>query len=93
MRFDAADRLVDDGFDKDALEAVMQSGKPFQTSDRPDPQDDVSACNCPYGDSMAEDIRSFRFAAGCAECRKGAAPAARRGYLHIGRMKRMNKTG
>lgn len=62
MRFDASGRLVDYGFDKDALEAVMQSGKPFQTSGCPGRQNDISACNRPYGDSMPADIRSFPFA-------------------------------
>jgi biotin synthase len=56
--FDAWDRLVDYGFDKNDLEAVMQSGKTFQASGCPGRQDDVSACNRLYGDSMPEGIRS-----------------------------------
>jgi biotin synthase len=53
---------VDYGFDRQVLEAIIQTGKPFQTSGCPGRQDDVSACNRPYGDSMPADIRSFPFA-------------------------------
>ena len=62
MRFDAAGRLVDYGFESQALESIIRSGKPFQTSGCPGRQDDISACNRPYGDSMPADIRSFPFA-------------------------------
>jgi biotin synthase len=62
MQFDAAGRLVDYGFDRQVLEAIIQTGKPFQTSGCPGRQDDVSACNRPCGDSMPADIRSFPFA-------------------------------
>ena len=62
MGFDASGRLTDYGFDTAALEAILQTGKPFQTSGCPGRQDDVSACNRPYGDSMPADIRSFPFA-------------------------------
>jgi hypothetical protein len=47
---------------KDALEVVMQSGKPFQTSVYPRRQNGVSACNCSRSDSIPADIRSFRIA-------------------------------
>jgi len=53
---------VDHGFARQALEAIIQTGKPFQTSGCPGRQDDVSACNRPYGDSMPADIRSLPFA-------------------------------
>lgn len=62
MRFDVSGRLVDYGVDKRTLNEVIQSGKPFQTSGCPGRQDDVSACNRPYGDSMPADIRLFPFA-------------------------------
>jgi biotin synthase len=62
MQFDAAGRLVDYGVDRQALEVIVQTGKPFQTSGCPGRQDDASACNRPYGDSMPADIRSFPFA-------------------------------
>jgi biotin synthase len=61
MQFDAAGRLVDYGVDRQALEVIVQTGKPFQTSGCPGRQDDASACNRPYGDSMPADIRSFPF--------------------------------
>jgi hypothetical protein len=32
MRFDIAGRLVDQGFDRQTPEAIIQTGKPFQTS-------------------------------------------------------------
>ena len=35
MRFDASGRLTDFGMDRDALEALVDSGKPFQTSGCP----------------------------------------------------------
>ena len=50
--------------DRDALEALVNSGKPFQTSDCPGHDNDISACNRPCGDSMPTDIRSFPFALG-----------------------------
>jgi biotin synthase len=62
MRFDAAGRLVDCGFNRQALEAIIQTGESLQTSGCPVRQDGVSACNRPYGDSMPADIRSFPFA-------------------------------
>ena len=62
MRFDAAGRRVDCGFDRQALEAIIQTGESFQTSGCPVRQDGVSARNRPYGDSMPADIRSFPFA-------------------------------
>ena len=62
MRFDASGRLIDYGFDQRKLESLIDSGKPFQTSGCPGHQDDISACNRPYGDSMPADIRSYPFA-------------------------------
>lgn len=62
MQFDAAGRLTDYGYDPLALESMVLSGKPFQTSGCPGRQDDVSACNRPYGDSTPADIRSHSFA-------------------------------
>ena len=64
MRFDASGRLIDYGMDGRALEALVDSGKPFQTSGCPGQMNDISACNRPYGDSMPADIRSFPFALG-----------------------------
>ncbi|MDA8095524.1 MAG: radical SAM protein [Betaproteobacteria bacterium] len=63
MAFDGAGRVTDFGMEKSALEAQIQSGKPFQTSGCPGSLDEtVSACNRPYGDSTPTDILSFPFA-------------------------------
>ncbi|MGC8467897.1 MAG: radical SAM protein, partial [Acidithiobacillus sp.] len=63
MSFDAYGRVEDFGYPKAELEAIVQSGKPFQTSGCPGKDDEeVSACNRPYGDSSPSDIRSFPFA-------------------------------
>ena len=62
MRFDASGRVADFGIGKDKLEALVRSGKPFQTSGCRGQDAEVSACNRPYGDSMPGDIRSFPFA-------------------------------
>ncbi|GBE10065.1 biotin synthase [bacterium BMS3Bbin12] len=63
MRFNDAGRLVDFGLERTELEALVASGKPFQTSGCPGKSDEeVSACNRPYGDSSPGDIRSFPFA-------------------------------
>ncbi len=63
MRFDEAGRVVDFGVPDDELETLIASGKPFQTSGCPGKDDEeVSACNRPYGDSSPTDIRSFPFA-------------------------------
>ncbi|MFZ5555376.1 MAG: radical SAM protein [Pseudomonadota bacterium] len=63
MRFDDAGRVVEFGLPGDELEILIESGKPFQTSGCPGKDDEeVSACNRPYGDSSPTDIRSFPFA-------------------------------
>ncbi|AOV16362.1 radical SAM protein [Acidihalobacter aeolianus] len=63
MRFNEQGQIIDFGLDADELEALIASGKPFQTSGCPGKSDEeVSACNRPYGDSSPTDIRSFPFA-------------------------------
>ncbi|OGA38982.1 MAG: radical SAM protein [Betaproteobacteria bacterium RIFCSPLOWO2_12_FULL_62_13] len=62
MRFDEEGRVVDFGVSQDKLEGLIGSGKPFRTSGCPGKEDDVSACNRPYGDSSPTDILSFPFA-------------------------------
>lgn len=63
MSFNDKGQVVDFGLDKQELEAIIASGKPFQTSGCPGKSDEeVSACNRPYGDSSPTDIRSFPFA-------------------------------
>lgn len=63
MRFDAEGRVVDFGMTEADLAELIASGKPFQTSGCPGKDDEeISACNRPYGDSSPSDIRSFPFA-------------------------------
>ncbi|MBI4188987.1 MAG: radical SAM protein [Betaproteobacteria bacterium] len=62
MRFDDEGRVIDFGVPAQELEEIINSGKPFRTSGCPGKDDDVSACNRPYGDSSPTDILSFPFA-------------------------------
>jgi lipoyl synthase len=63
MAFDAEGRVIDFGLPEAEIAALIDSGKPFQTSGCPGKSDEeVSACNRPYGDSSPSDIRSFPFA-------------------------------
>jgi len=62
MGFDGQGRVIDFGVPEHELEAIISSGKPFRTSGCPGKDDDVSACNRPYGDSSPTDILSFPFA-------------------------------
>ena len=63
MAFDVDGRVVDFGVAQAELADLIASGKPFQTSGCPGKDDEeVSACNRPYGDSTPSDIRSFPFA-------------------------------
>ena len=62
MKFNAEGQVIDFGMPQAELEALIATGKPFQTSGCPGKEDDVSACNRPYGDSTPTDILSFPFA-------------------------------
>lgn len=63
MIFDADGKVIDFGVAADELADMVNSGKPFQTSGCPGKDDEeVSACNRPYGDSSPSDILSFPFA-------------------------------
>ncbi len=63
MLFDGQGRVIDFGVSEDELADLIHSGKPFQTSGCPGKDDEeVSACNRPYGDSSPSDILSFPFA-------------------------------
>lgn len=61
MRFDAAGKVIDFGVPSDELECLIQAGKPFRTSGCPGKEDDISACNRPYGDSKPSAILSYPF--------------------------------
>ena len=63
MSFDDAGRVSDFGLPEGELAELINSGKPFQTSGCPGKDDEeISACNRPYGDSSPTDIYSFPFA-------------------------------
>ena len=63
MGFDDAGRVADFGLPESELAELINSGKPFQTSGCPGKDDEeISACNRPYGDSSPTDIYSFPFA-------------------------------
>ena len=63
MLFDDNGRVIDFGLSEGDLAQLIASGKPFQTSGCPGKDDEeVSACNRPYGDSSPSDILSFPFA-------------------------------
>ena len=62
MSFDEAGRVVDFGVSREVLETEIAAGTPFRTSGCPGKDDEVSACNRPYGDSSPTDILSFPFA-------------------------------
>ena len=61
MSFDANGRLVKFALPEDILNSIVQSGVPFQTSGCPGKDNEVSACNRPYGDSTPGNIYSFPF--------------------------------
>jgi biotin synthase len=62
MTFDDQGRVTHFGLPAAELEDVIQSGLPFRTSGCPGKvQDDISACDRPYGDSPPSDIASYPF--------------------------------
>jgi lipoyl synthase len=62
MTFDESGRVADFGVTREILEQEIAAGTPFRTSGCPGKDDEVSACNRPYGDSSPSDILSFPFA-------------------------------
>lgn len=61
MEYDSQQRLVNFGIDNGRLDEIVRSGDPFRTSGCPG-SGKHSACNRPYGDGPASDIRSYPFA-------------------------------
>ena len=62
MRFDEVGRVTDFGMAAAELADVIDAGIAFRTSGCPGKfQDDISACDRPYGDSPPSDIASFPF--------------------------------
>ncbi len=62
MRFDAEGRVADFGLPQEAVNVEIAAGTAFRTSGCPGKDNEVSACNRPYGDSPPTDILSFPFA-------------------------------
>ena len=62
MKFDEHGRVSDFGLPQSELDTIIDGGLPFRTSGCPGKfQDDISACDRPYGDSPPSDIASFPF--------------------------------
>jgi biotin synthase len=62
MRFDDEGRVVDFGLPESELSGIIDDGIAFRTSGCPGKfQDDISACDRPYGDSPPSDIASYPF--------------------------------
>ena len=62
MRFDEVGRVVGFGIPKPELDAIIDAGIAFRTSGCPGKiQEDVSACDRPYGDSPPSNIASYPF--------------------------------
>jgi len=71
MRFDECGRVTDFGIPAGELDQVIQEGVAFRTSGCPGKfQDDISACDRPYGDSPPSDIASYPFQPGKKDLRK-----------------------
>ncbi|MGB5720872.1 MAG: radical SAM protein [Woeseiaceae bacterium] len=62
MRFDELGRVTDYGISGSELAEIVDAGIAFRTSGCPGKfQDDISACDRPYGDSPPSDIASYPF--------------------------------
>jgi biotin synthase len=71
MRFDDLGRVQDFGIPKGELDEVIEAGIAFRTSGCPGKfQEDISACDRPYGDSPPSDIASYPFQPGKKDLKK-----------------------
>jgi biotin synthase-related radical SAM superfamily protein len=62
MKFDDLGRVTHFGLPGGELEDIINSGLAFRTSGCPGKvQEDISACDRPYGDSPPSDIASYPF--------------------------------
>jgi biotin synthase len=62
MKFDDQGRVVDFGIPRGELDDIIDAGIAFRTSGCPGKfQDDISACDRPYGDSPPSNIASYPF--------------------------------
>jgi biotin synthase len=71
MGFDAQGRVIDFGIPAAELDQVIAEGIAFRTSGCPGKfQEDISACDRPYGDSPPSDIASYPFQPGKKDLKK-----------------------
>lgn len=71
MSFDEHGRVSDFGLPKAELDGIIDTGLAFRTSGCPGKfQEDISACDRPYGDSPPSDIASFPFQPNKTDLRK-----------------------
>lgn len=71
MSFDEHGRVSDFGLPKQELDAIIDTGLAFRTSGCPGKfQEDISACDRPYGDSPPSNIASFPFQLNKTDIRK-----------------------
>ncbi|MDP2828134.1 MAG: radical SAM protein [Sulfuricellaceae bacterium] len=61
MQFDRDGQLTGLGVTPETVDQLVSSGRPFRTSGCPGKEDDISACNRPYGDSRPSAILSYPF--------------------------------
>jgi biotin synthase len=62
MKFDDQGRVADFGIPRGELDDIIDAGIAFRTSGCPGKfQDDISACDRPYGDSPPSNIASYPF--------------------------------
>ncbi len=71
MRFDEQGRVADFGISKSELDGIIDKGLAFRTSGCPGKiQEDISACDRPYGDSPPSNIASYPFQPAAVDIRK-----------------------
>ena len=71
MAFDGEGRVTDFGLPQGELDAIIDAGIAFRTSGCPGKfQEDISACDRPYGDSPPSNIASYPFQPAGADVRR-----------------------
>ena len=71
MAFDGEGRVTDFGLPQGELDAIIDAGIAFRTSGCPGKfQEDISACDRPYGDSPPSNIASYPFQPAGADIRR-----------------------
>jgi biotin synthase len=71
MRFDGQGRVIEFGLAQHELDDIIEKGLAFRTSGCPGKfQEDISACDRPYGDSPPSDIASYPFQPEARDIRK-----------------------